>query len=106
MGSKGRVDGSILPAVNALLGCRHISDVLAKGIPTLNNLIAMILPHKQFLFASKFDLVVQRMASHKGLDLDHLLRVPLAYIGEIEEATIPKSTLRKVKNLAAACELF
>lgn len=46
VGHKGRADGNILPAVNALLGCRKIDDVLKRGIPTLNNFIAMIIPHK------------------------------------------------------------
>ncbi len=57
VGDKSRVDGTIFPAVQALLGCRKISDVLARGIATLNNFIAMVLPHKLPLFASKFELV-------------------------------------------------
>ena len=52
------------------------------GFASASNFIATILPHKQALFASKFELVCQRLASHKGMDLDHLIGVPLAFQGK------------------------
>ena len=66
----------------------------------------MILPHKQLLFASKFEAVCQRLASHKGLNLDHLLGVPLAYKAEIVQPKLPVSSTRQVSRLTAACELY
>jgi len=66
----------------------------------------MVLPHKLLLFASKFDTVCQRLASHKGLNLDHLLNVPLAYKGEIIEPKFPADTTRKASQLTAACETY
>ena len=106
MGDKGRVEGHIFPAVLALLGCRRISDVLTKGIATLNNFVAMIIPYKKFLFAGKFDLIVQRLASHKGLNLDHLLNVPLAFVGEFGESQDLTSHQRKASKLTGSCELY
>jgi hypothetical protein len=85
---KQRKEGAIFPAINALLGVDSIKKVLDRGHVTLSNFISTVMFHKEDLFAKRYDDLVQRMLSHKGLDLDHLIGVPFGYLGKVDDQGI------------------